>query len=243
MRDALLHDLRFAARALARSPLTTAVAVVTLALGVGANTAVFSVFESILLNPLPYAHADRLVSVANPEANRVRGVSARVAREWQERTGAVDAIGQYTDSQLVFTGDGDPDVFRGQRVNAEFFDTLGVRPLLGRLFSQDDDRPRAAAVVVLSYELWSTRFGGDAAVVGRVLTLNGTPHRVIGVLDRTFQPLRMSNPAEEPRIYAPLGCDRIKGCGAPGTIGRLAQGVSVAQAREALTTTLRRLHE
>src|SRR6185437_13761296 len=132
-------------------------------------------------------------------------ISTWMAHEWETRSAAIERIGLYTDGQWVLTGAGDAEVLRGQRVNAGFFDALGVRPLIGRLFADADDRPPRATVVVLSYELWTTRFGGDPAVVGRTYTLNGEPYRVIGVLDSGFQPFRMSNAAEQPRIYAPLG--------------------------------------
>jgi len=108
---------------------------------------------------------------------------------------ALARVGLYTDSQLILTGDGDAEVLRGQRVNAGFFDALGVHPLLGRLITADDERTPRASVVVLSHELWTARFGADPSVVGRVYTLNGQPSRVIGVLGPDFQPFRMANAA------------------------------------------------
>src|SRR4029077_9955298 len=129
--------------------------------------AVLSVFESILLRPLPYAHAARLVSVNQDEASR--GISAWAAREWLAASRTIDSVALYTDGQMVLTGDGDAEVFRGQRVNAAFFDTLGVRLLLGRMFTAQEDGAPRAAVVVLSYELWSTRFAADPSAVGRTV--------------------------------------------------------------------------
>jgi len=230
-------DLRDAWRALRRNAGATAIAIATLALGVGANTAVFSVFESILVNPLPYPNAARLVSIAEPGAARGGRVSGWMAHEWETQSAAIDAVGLYTDGQWVLTGDGQPEVLRGQRVNAQFFAALGVRPLLGRLLTGEDDRSPRKNVVVLSYELWSSRFAGDPAVVGHTYTLNGETYRVVGVLGRDFQPFRMSNAAELPRVYAPLGFDpaaaaRCRHCAAANAIARLADGATVQRARD-----------
>ena len=134
--DGLVLDLRDALRALYRSPGPTIVAILTLALGVGVNAAVFSVIESILVDPLPYPNAQRLVSIAQTGSRREGRVSAWMAHEWMARCPSLATIGLYTDGQLVLTGDGPADLFRGQRVNAAFFDTLGVRPFLGRLSSR-----------------------------------------------------------------------------------------------------------
>jgi len=244
----MLRDLRFAARALWRSPASTIAAALTLALGVGVNAAVFSAFESILLAPLPYPHGTRLVSIAETNARGTRGVSAWIAHMWTGSGRSLETVGLYTDGQLVMTGDGEPEVFRGQRVNAGFFDALGVQPRLGRLFTTEDDRPPRAAVVVLTYDLWVTRFGADPAAVGRTITLNGAPHRIIGVLDRAFQPLRMNNPAEQPRIFAPLGygaaeAERCRDCWTFPAVGLLAPGVSIEVVRSDLRAQMRQLHE
>ena len=246
--DGMAIDLRDAFRALRRSPGSTFVAVVTLALGVGANAAVFSVIESVLVNPLPYANEQHLVSIVQSDGRRDGRVSPWMAHEWTLRCPSLATIGLYIDGQLVLTGEGPADVLRGQRVNAAFFDTLGVRPFLGRLFTEDDDRSPRADVVILSYELWTERFGADPSVIGRVYTMNGSPHRVVGVLGSDFQPFRMSNPAEEPRIYAPLGYDAAdaascRGCESVNAIGRLADGASVVDARNQLAAAMRRFRD
>jgi putative ABC transport system permease protein len=240
----VLHDLRDALRGLLRSRLATTVAVVTLALGIGANTALFSVFESILLNPLAYPNAGRLVSIAEADATRGGRVSPWMAREWETRSSVIEKVGLYTDAQFVMTGDGAADVFRGQRVNAEFFEALGVRPLLGRLITGDDERPPRADVVVLSHELWTTRFGADPAMVGRTCTLNGDVYRIVGVLAADFQPLRMSNPAEQPRIYAPLGYEASAclHCAVANAIAMLAPGVGVEPARQDIAAAMQAFH-
>ena len=246
--DGIAADTRDAFRALRRSPGPTSVAILTLALGVGVNATVFSVIESVLVNPLPYADAQRLVSIAQTGATRNGRVSAWMAHQWMVQSTSIATIGLYTDGGLVLTGDGAADLFRGQRVNATFFQTLGVRPLLGRLFTADDDRSPRADVVVLSHELWTSRFGADPSVVGRVYTMDGTPHRVVGVLGSDFHPFRMSNPAEESRIYAPLGYDAAdaascRGCASLSAIGRLADGASVVDARNELTASMVRFRD
>jgi predicted permease len=233
----MLTDVRDAWRALRRHPAAAIVAVATLALGVGANTAVVSVFESILVNALPYPNAARLISIAEPGASREGRVSAWMAHEWEPRSRAIEAVGLYTDGQWVLTGDGTPEVLRGQRVNAQLFAALGVRPFLGRLLTPEDDCPPRKDVVVLSYELWATRFGADREVIDRTYTLNGAPHRVVGVLGKNFQPFRMSNAGEQPRMYAPLGFDaaqaaRCRHCAAANASALLAPGTRAEQARD-----------
>jgi putative ABC transport system permease protein len=242
----MLADLRDAWRGLRRNPFATTLAVFTLALGVGVNTAVFSMLTSTLIEPLPYRDADRLLSLEEENGAVTGRVSAWVAAEWMRQCPSIASIGLFTDGQLVMTGDGDPEVFRGLRVNAAFFDTLGVTPFLGRVFTLDDDRTNAN-VVVLSYELWSTRFAADPAVIGRSYTLNDTPYRIIGVLGEDFQPLRMSNAAELPRIYAPAGLyltapEACRGdCIALRAVARLAPGATLNGARGELAAALHRM--
>jgi putative ABC transport system permease protein len=237
-------DVRQGARQLRRAPGFAAVAAITLALGVGANTAVLSVFESILLNALPYRDAERLVAVTGTDVTgAARNIYAPNAHEWTLRSRAIASVGLYTDGQWSLTGDGDAEVLRGQRVNGTFFETLGVTPMLGRAITDEDNRSDAD-LVVLSYELWVSRFGGDPNVVGRTYTLNAAPYRVIGVLGRGFQPFRMSNAAEIPRIYAPLGFNSAhpetcrNACSSPMAVVRLADGASLPQLRSELASTL-----
>jgi predicted permease len=239
-------DVRDAWRGLRRNPLATILAVFTLALGVGVNTAVFSMLTSTLIDPLPYHDADRLLSLEEENGAVTGRLSALVATEWMRQCPSIASIGLFTDGQLVMTGDGDPEVFRGLRVNAAFFDTLGVAPLRGRVFTLDDDRTNAN-VVVLSHDLWTTRFGADPAVIGRTYTLNDEPYRIIGVLGEDFQPLRMSNAAEVPRIYAPAGLyltapEACRGdCVALRAVARLAPGATINVARGELTAALHRM--
>lgn len=242
----MIFDLRDAWRALWRSPSTTLAAALILALGVGANTAILSVFESVVLNPLPYPNAQRLVSVTLSGPTGPLGLSPWLANEWKTRGAGVDAVGFYTDGQWVLTGDGEAEVFRGQRVNADFFEALGVRARLGRLLQPEDDRPPRANVVVLGFDLWTRRFGASPDVVGRTVTLNGASFRIVGVLDAAFQPLRMSNPAEVPQVFAPLGYDPVAAaachtCNTFATIARLAPGMTVDAAPASLDTVMRAL--
>jgi putative ABC transport system permease protein len=226
----LLRDLRHAARGLAREPAFTAVAVLTLALAIGANTAIFSVADGLLLRPLPLPRADRLLlvvrhfpqgdtdSVSVPKffflSGRLQGVFSRTA--------AYESLG--TGFNLV--GDGLPERIRGAHVTAGFFPTIGVQPLLGRNFLAEEDRPGARRVVVLSHRLWLRRFAADPGVLGRELRLNGESYTVVGVMPASF---RFPAVAE---LWTPFAFDSASGNEANyfNLLGRLRDGISPATA-------------
>ena len=189
---------------LGRNRTVTAVAILTLALGVGLNTAIFSVLESIVLRQLPFPAADRLVTISREDGAGRMTIDTDIwtVQEWREHGRSIDSIALYGDAQFTFLDRGNAEVWRGMRVTAAFFDTLGVAPLIGRTFAPDEDRaPLPERSVVLGNDLWRRRFGADAAIVGRVLELNGSPARVIGVMPADFHPIRMSNPAEVPQLF------------------------------------------
>jgi predicted permease len=233
----LLRDLRFAARTLWQAPGITAAAVLTLALGVGLNTAIFTVVKSLLLNQLPYRDPDRLVSVRLEDAIGAQPahVPDIVVEEWRTRAAAVESLSIYGDAQLTLADGGEAEVLRGTRGSQEFFDTLGVTMLFGRGFAAGEDGTPRANVIVLSHALWSRRFAADPGVIGRTLRMDGGGYQVIGVLPADFQPLRMSNPAESPQFFAPAppGPNRV--------IARLKPGVTPAQARAELASILRNI--
>ncbi|HVE78695.1 MAG TPA: ABC transporter permease [Gemmatimonadaceae bacterium] len=178
----LRQDATFAIRQLAKSPVFTAVAVVTLALGIGANTAIFSIVNGVLLRPLPYADPGRLVRVwpaVGPEQN---AFSVLNFLDWREQaTRSFSGMAAATGQTLNLTGEGEPERLRGAQVTANMFDVLGTRAVVGRTFVAGDDAAGAGRVAVLSTELWRRRFGGDSRVVGRTLRLNGEPFTVVGV--------------------------------------------------------------
>jgi putative ABC transport system permease protein len=195
------------------------------------------------LNQLPYRNPDRVVALLeiDPAGPTQEWVSGWMANEWRRRASSFESISLYGDGQRILIENGQSEVLRGMRVNYDFFDTLGVRPLLGRSFYADDDRWPRNNVVILSHGLWMRRFGGDPRIIGRALNLSTETYRVIGVLPPDFYPLRMSNPAERPEIFMPLGYDAraanaCRSCFGGSAIGRLKHGVTVEQARAQLNS-------
>ncbi|MDQ3170513.1 MAG: ABC transporter permease [Acidobacteriota bacterium] len=183
--DGMLQDLRFAVRTLRRSPGYTAAAVLTLALGIGANTAMFSVVKGVLLDPLPFTDGDELVLVQQsaPKSNRAAvGVSIPELQDYRARLTSVRDLVEYHGMSFVLLNQGEPDRVDTGVVSANFFDMLGTRAVLGRTFIDTDDDLGAEPVLVLSHAYWQTKFGGDRNVVGRVLEMNNKPHTVVGVL-------------------------------------------------------------
>ena len=184
-----LADLRFAARLLLKNPGFTATAVVTLALGIGANTAVFSLVNTVLLRPLPYADADRLSVIWERRFDSERPtnvVSPANFLRWQERTRAFSGMAAIADTRANLTGVGEPEDLPGQRVNANLFPMLGAKAAFGRTFVDEESRPGHPDVVILSDSLWRRRFSADSGIVGRSITLNGKPHSVVGVMPPGF---------------------------------------------------------
>lgn len=186
----MVRDLRHAARLLILQPLVTLVAVSVLALGTGANTAVFSVINTVLLDTLPFRDADRLTMVwglGTHEPEGIRPVSAPAFREWQARNTVFERLASSSDAIYSLTGMGDPASIVGYRFDADFFDLLGVAPALGRTFRREEMVAGQNRVVVLSHRLWQSRFGSDPTLLGRAMTLNGVPYIVIGVMPAGFQ--------------------------------------------------------
>lgn len=243
-------DARFALRMARRNPGVTLLAVATLALGVGSTTAIFSVFKAVLLNQLPYRDPDRVVALSqrDPTAPGIGRISLWTAQEWRTRASGFASISLYGDASRTLVDNGQAETLRGLRVDHDFFDTLGIRMLLGRGFRADEDGSPRADVVILSHALWVRRFGADPNIIGRSLALSLEPYRVIGVLPPVVYPLRMSNPAEKPEIFMPQGYDpraaaACRSCLAGIPIGRLKPGIEVTQAQaelSAITTQITR---
>ena len=185
----LLHDIRHSARVIARRPAVSAVIVITLALGIGANTAIFSLVNTVLLRPLPYADADRLVQVW--EQNLQRGRPTMPIRpanffDWRSRATSFEDVAWSRDGIFNLSGEGEPESLLGYRFSANMFSVLGVQPVLGRAFNGDDDKPGAPGVVILSDKLWRRRFNADPGVLARAITLNGRSYQVVGVMPAAF---------------------------------------------------------
>ena len=183
--EQLVRDVRFGVRTLTKNRGFALLAILTLGLGIGANTAVFSVVDGVLLKPLPYANGNRLVLVRQsaPLAGRLNaGVSIKELYDYREQTHAFDALVEYHQMNFDLLKRGDPDRVNAGVVSHDFFDVLGIKPILGRSFVAGDDAPGADAVLILSYSYWQTKFGGDSAIVGQVFEMNDRPHTVVGVL-------------------------------------------------------------
>jgi putative ABC transport system permease protein len=186
--DQLRQDIRHAVRGLRRTPGFTLVVALTLALGIGTNTAIFSVVDQLLLRPLPYPDGDQIVRVH--EQNNARGTHSDVNPgnwlDWQRQSQTLAAQAAWDPAAATLTGIGEPERLQALLVSHEFFPLLGVAPLVGRTIAPDDDRPDAPRVVVLSHALWQRRFNADPAVVGRIIRLNEEPNEVIGVMPPGF---------------------------------------------------------
>ncbi len=239
--DSLLGDLRYAVRTLLKSPGFTLVAVLTLALGIGANTAIFSVLYGVLLRPLPYPEPDRLVGLsALYQGNRGwEDVNWRQYVFLRDNSSVFDALGVETGVGFnVFTG-GAADRANGARVSSNFFHVLGASPMLGRTFTADEDQIGGPEVVVLSYGYWQRRFGGDSSIVGRAIDLDGAPYTVVGVMPRSFQSLP---PVDLWSTVAQVS--RSVGGGSNLTlIGRIRRDLTLAQAQSGFSTTLDALRQ
>jgi putative ABC transport system permease protein len=183
--EELVQDVRYGLRTLIKSPGFAAVAILTLGLGIGANTAIFSVIDGVLLKPLPYDNGDRLVLIRQsaPLANQQDiGVSIKELYEYREQLASFDGLVEFHQMNFDLLRRGDPDRVATGVVSPNFFDVLGIQPVLGRTFVAADDREGAEAVLVLGHAYWQTRFGSDPAIVGQVFEMNNRPHTVVGVL-------------------------------------------------------------
>jgi predicted permease len=239
----LLEDIRFALRLLLKSPAFTLIAILTLALGIGANTALFSVVNGVLLNPLPYPGSSQLVAVYEKNAGMEKApISYLNFLDWQRQTKAFSSIAMYRHEDYNLTGTNQPERINGFMISAAFFTTLGIHPALGRDFNTDDDRLGAAPVALLSDGFWHRRFGGSPSIIGKPIDLNGTGYTVIGVMPPTF-----SFYGVERDLYTPIGQwndpsfrDRRVDMSARA-VGRLQPGVSLPQARADMDSIARHL--
>src|ERR1041384_1472410 len=242
MMGLIMNDIRFAARNLLKRPGFTIIVVLTLALGIGANAAVFSVINAVLLRPLPYRDADRVVTLwqNNTKSGIAQNnVSPANFIDWSEQSNSFEAIAGVAPFGLSMAGDGEPERFTAWLVTSGFFQVAGAEPLIGRTFTGEDYVPGNHRVVVLAHRLWQRRFGGDTSVIGRKITLNGQPYVVVGVMPPEFQ----LPPDRE--IWAPgiLNESHRQNRGATywEVVARLKPGVTVAQAQEEMNGVTARL--
>jgi predicted permease len=205
--ETLLQDLRHALRLLRRTPGFTLAAIAALALGIGANTAIFSVLNAVILKPLPYPDPERLVMFLNvsPQGSGGGGSPTKF-NVWRRQTAAFQDVSAYRFSVVNITGDDTPEQVGAGYVSADFFRLFGAVPIRGRTFSQEEDRPGGGFTVVLSDGFWRRRFGGDPAVVGRTILFNGQPHEIIGVLG-PFDTTAVQSPLGAPEVWLPFQID------------------------------------
>jgi len=231
--DSLGRDLRYALRTLRHNPMFTLIAVLTLAIGIGANTAIFSVVNGVLIKPLPYPHSDALVGVWHsavlqgaPFSNL--NLSSEMYATYLDHNQTFLEFGAWSNGAASITGMGDPEQVRTLAVTQGVLPALGVQAALGRWFSQDDDTPGTPETVVLTYGYWQRRFGGDKAVIGRAITVDLRPREVIGVMPKSFRFLNVA-----PDVILPLRFERSRLSPDDFSfqgIARLKPGVTLAQA-------------
>ena len=240
MIDTLIADLRFGARSMRRNPAFATIAVLTLALGIGANAAIFSVVNAVLLRPLPWDDPDRAVMIWSKwTAFDKTWVSTGEVIDYGRRSQTLSAVGAWSDGQINITGDGEPERVPAGNVTANLFSVLGVSPAAGRTFTAAEDVPNGPNLVVIGHGLWTRRYGGDPSIVGRAIQLNGQPFQVIGIMPRDFVlPTDFENPAPS-QLWTPLQIDPATtdhGNHGLYAAGRLKPGATVKQAADELHT-------
>jgi putative ABC transport system permease protein len=246
--NSLWQDLRYGLRMLWRKPGFTVVAIVALALGIGANTAIFSVIYTVLLSPLPYKNAERLVWIweTNPGSDiKTEPASLPNYNDWKTQGQSFESMAAFIGSSLTFTSEGEPERIPCAYTSANFFSVLGVEPALGRSFTEEENTIGKNRVVILSQSLWQRRFGADPSIVGQKITLSGVPFTVVGVLPRGFKnpTPNQSKPAE---LWTPLAYDferMARRSDFLNVVARLKQGVGPQQAQAEMNTITSRLSQ
>jgi putative ABC transport system permease protein len=241
----LSQDVRYGMRMLLKNPGFTLIAVFALALGIGANSAIFSVVNALLLRPLPYKNPNQLVVIwenATHLGFPKNTPSPANFLDWQKQNTLFTAMGAFGERSFNLTGVGEPERLDGRRVSANLFDLLGVRPILGRNFVPDEDKP-GTKVAVLNESLWRRRFGSDPGVIGRALTLNGESYTVVGVLPNTVRLPAFGNWRDQ--VWVPLAFTAEEAASRGNhyleVIGRMKAGVTLQQARAEMATMMAQL--
>lgn len=240
--ESLLQDARYGFRAMRRSPAFSLVVILTFALGVGVNAAIFSVVNTVLLKPLPYPASERLVVLGEANAKADFSVTWGNFNYWRDGNHSFDDMAAFQFFGGTLTGRGDPVTTQGMAVTAPYYALFGLRPLMGRLLGAQDDRPGAPAAIVLTHRFWTTRLGGDPNIVGSTLLLNGNPYEVAGVAAPLWMPWFRID------YYVSLGRNSTKWTtrqqhGSIRGLARLKEGVTLAAARADLDAIMRHLDE
>src|ERR1051325_9959175 len=248
----LLQDIRFGLRMLLKSPSISIVATIALALGIGANTAIFSVVNAVLLRPLPFPNSDSLVAVFETDTQRgqVRGSHSHPNfMDLRAQQTVFERIASYHGADYILTGRGEPARLQGEVVTADLFPLLGVAPILGRTFLPDEDKPSEnGRVAILSEQLFRKRFNSDASILNQATTLAGRPFTVVGVMPAAFEFPIQNDPIELWTTIAGDASGEDPMTGARGAhflavIGRLKPGVTTEQAQADVTTIAARLEQ
>src|SRR5690349_5943398 len=248
----MIKDLRYGLRMLAKNPGVSIIAVLTLALGIGANTAIFSVVSAVLLQPLPYQNPDRLVSLWEnvPEHGRWRVAPANFF-DWKKQNTVFENVVAFGASTATLTGDGDPEQLSGTAVTPGYFEVVGVQPMLGRAFQTEEYERGKDQVIVIGYGLWQRRYGGDRNVIGRNVTLDGASSTVIGVMPAGIYPAhpttagRIEFDEQSQDYWKPMSymvnLAALRSAHVMGVLARMKPGVTIEQARTEMNTIGARL--
>src|ERR1035437_8095227 len=248
--DGFLHDLRYALRGLVRNRGFAGVAVLSLALGIGANATIFTLLNAIFLRPLPVRDAAHLVAVntTDPRIPGLLACSYPNYQDYRDHNSVFSSLILYSALTVNLTGRGDPQLLMGQLVSANYFSTLGVDPVVGRGFRAEEDVPGAPPVAVISHELWMRLFGGGRDVTGRTIEISGHPYGIIGVAPAAFQGLSQLSGADiflpfsaYPQVYPNSGQVAQRRALIFAAVVRLKPGVSVRQAESALQSLAQEL--
>ena len=238
--DAIRQDIRYAFRRLIKSPAFTLVALLTLGLGIGANTAIFSVVNAVLLQPLPYPDSHEIVGIYHLSDGTRATMSGPNFTDVRRLNTTLEDVAAYTRTRTILTGRGEPVRLDGAEISASLFDMLGVQAALGRTFRADENETGKHRVAILGNALWKERFGGDAAIVGKTLTLDGVSHEIVGVMPDGFS-FPAARSVWTPLEYTPDLTTEERGAWYLQVVGRLKPGVSPEQARAEVETIGRRL--
>ncbi len=243
----LLHDLRYSARSLLKHPGFVITITSILALGIGANSTIFSVVNAVLIRPLPYEAPDRIVMIW--ETNQSKAVTRSIVSpadflDWREQNHVFEHLAAFRFWYYTVTGAGDPERYQGARVSAGFFPLLGIKPEFGRNFGPEEEQVGRDHVVILSHALWQSRFGGDRNIIGQLLTIDGEPFTIIGILPANFRFTRVLN--AELELWMPISFTPQQLTRADRSIivyGRLKQGVPLSQAQAEMDGITHRLEQ
>ncbi|HSE97216.1 MAG TPA: ABC transporter permease, partial [Blastocatellia bacterium] len=234
--ETLWQDLTFSARVLAKKPIFTLVVICTLALGIGANTAIFSVFNSILLRPLPYEAADRLVWIwdSNPSIGYPRFSSSLPNfKDWQQQSTSFEHMAAFTGWTFNLTGEGEPERLQGALASPDLFPMLGIKMVMGRAFLPEEEKAASHRVALISYSLWQRRFGGDPQIINRALALNGESYTVIGIVPADFRTLYQAE------LWVPLSLEALqlrRGNHLLSVVARVKPGTTIEQAQAEMSS-------